>query len=271
MVAVAVSDQYRSKALIVAGLGSKTYLGQRGRSPSNLNCPLICMSLPTVAKRYNHESVQIHSKLHVTLIVLASDLTVLKTAQLALCGDTHCTPIHYHLEHLSGTDAYSRYFTTLQLQVCLHCLLICMLIACQQAFETLLLKSAMALQITAFGVITKSGQTGTVSTGKQFNFNGAPSYNEASSQGESSSSSSASSSSGASASASSSDDSPSSGDSSSSSDDSSSSSSSSGGSASSLSSSGDSLSSSSGSQVSVPMCRHTQHPSPSTRLLTTEQ
>ncbi|KAL3133546.1 expansin [Trebouxia sp. C0009 RCD-2024] len=53
-------------------------------------------------------------------------------------------------------------------------------------------------EITAFGVITKSGQTGTVSTGQQFNFNGPPSYDEASSIGESSSSASASSSSGSS-------------------------------------------------------------------------
>ena len=62
----------------------------------------------------------------------------------------------------------------------------------------------MALQITAFDVITKNGQTGTVSTGKQFEFNGEPSFDEASSIRSSSSSSSASSSSGSSSSASSS-------------------------------------------------------------------
>ncbi|DBA74271.1 hypothetical protein WJX77_004676 [Trebouxia sp. C0004] len=43
-------------------------------------------------------------------------------------------------------------------------------------------------EITAYGVITKSGQTGTVSTNQQFAFNGTPSYSEASSIGSATSS-----------------------------------------------------------------------------------
>ncbi|DBA91941.1 TPA: expansin [Trebouxia sp. C0005] len=43
-------------------------------------------------------------------------------------------------------------------------------------------------EITAYGVITTSGQTGTVSTNQQFAFSGAPSYSQASSIGSTSSS-----------------------------------------------------------------------------------
>ena len=50
MVAVGVSGQYRSKALTVAGLGSRIFGEERGRLLTNLNYPLICMSLLTVAK-----------------------------------------------------------------------------------------------------------------------------------------------------------------------------------------------------------------------------
>lgn len=49
-------------------------------------------------------------------------------------------------------------------------------------------RDPMIMQITAYGVITTSGQTGTVSTNQQFAFNGAPSYSEASSIGSTSSS-----------------------------------------------------------------------------------
>ena len=72
--------------------------------------------------------VWFHSKLHVPLIVLARDLIVLKTDQpvVAYTVNSRTTT----LEHLQGTDTYRGYFMTLQLQTSLHCLLICMLIAC---------------------------------------------------------------------------------------------------------------------------------------------